>query len=524
MKKILLLTGLILMTLLSNNVYSQTKTPYEKKKEALSLQFMRDLGVSPALIKKYSDAGEIGALFFLGNISEKLNTERGLLLMLKYEQDLKKAKSLMNATDFKKEADKLAEKKRKEEEELAKRQAKEQEENLKQQEQERQRQLQREREEQEYAYNNSDYVAIKKDIKKEFDEWLTKGEFEKTEVYNDRIKNKDIVFDSICHSIINSALEEKYQDFRAEIELAQYDADNEKYPIKVTLDGKHFLDTLNIKLNDAQKFKEEMQYYGRVVLPKGEANWCLRENNLFPLKINLKNTIIEIKVPITKKYTLLNFSSNELNLANSVEELNYQFANYESKREKRLAEIKENQYKEAIKKADDNELNKEYLECLKNLKIAKSISNKDELNGRIISIQSKIDFIKNKYAEIEQAKNYISSNYQIQEFNSQKNLDLLIDKNKKAGTNFQSALQVLKSKYNLNDELLKFDLRNNEEKLIWSANEDKILSAYTEKVTALRTWLDFNNEVSRLINEKEIKTIKNTENPEELILKLTTKK
>jgi len=524
MKKILLLAGLILMTLLSNNVYSQTKTPYEKKKEALSLQFMRDLGVSPALIKKYSDAGEIGALFFLGNISEKLNTERGLLLMLKYEQDLKKAKSLMNATDFKKEADKLAEKKRKEEEELAKRQAKEQEENLKEQEQERQRQLQKEREEQEYAYNNSDYVAIKKDIKREFDEWLTKGEFEKTEVYNDRIKNKDIVFDSICHSIINSALEEKFHDFRAEIELAQYDADNEKYPIKVTLDGKHFLDTLNIKLNDAQKFKEEMQYYGRVVLPKGEANWCLRENNLFPLKINLKNTNIEIKVPITKKYTLLNFSSNELNLANSVEELKYQFADYESKREKRLAEIKENQYKEVIKKADDNELNKEYLECLKNLKTAKSISNKDELNGRIISIQSKIDFIKSKYAEIEQAKNYISSNYQIQELNSQKNLELLIDKNKKAGTNFQSALQVLKSKYNLNDELLKFDLSNNEKKLVWSTNEDKILSAYTEKVSALRTWLDFNNEVARLLNEKEIKTIKNTENPEELILKLTTKK
>lgn len=513
MKKILLLAGLILMTLFSNNVYSQTKTPYEKKKEALSLQFMRDLGVSPALIKKYSDAGEIGALFFLGNISEKLNTERGLLLMLKYEQDLKKAKSLMNATDFKKEADKLAEKKRKEEEELAK-----------EQEQERQRQLQREREEQEYAYNNSDYVAIKKDIKREFDEWLTKGEFEKTEIYNDRIKNKDIVFDSICHSIINSALEEKFHDFRTEIELAQYDADNEKYPIKVTLDGKHFLDTLNIKLNDAQKFKEEMQYYGRVVLPKGEANWCLRENNLFPLKINLKNTDIEIKVPITKKYTLLNFSSNELNLTNSVEELKYQFADYESKREKRLAEIKENQYKEAIKKADDNELNKEYLECLKNLKTAKSISNKDELNGRIISIQSKIDFIKNKFAEIEQAKKYISSNYQIQEFNSQKNLDLLIDKNKKAGTNFQLALQVLKSKYNLNDELLKYDLSNNEENLVWSTNEDKILSVYNEKVSALKTWLDFNNEVARLLNKKEIKTIKNTDNPEELILKLTIKK
>ena len=524
MKKILLLTGLILMTLISNEVYSQTKTPYEKKKEALSLQFMRDLGVSPALIKKYSDAGEIGAIFMLGNISEKLNTERGLLLMLKYEQDLKKANSLKNATDFKKEADKLAEKKRKEDEALAKRQAIEQEEQLKNQEIQRQRQLEKDKEEQEYAYNNSDYVAIKKDIKNDFDKWLTKGEFEKTEVYNDRIKNKDIIFDSICHSIINSALEEKLHNFRAEIELAQYDADNEKYPIKVTLDGKHFLDTLNIKLNDAQKFKEEMQYYGRIILPKGEANWCLRENNLFPLKIHLKNTDIEIKVPITKKYTLLNFSSTELNLTNSLEELKYQFAEYESKREKRFAEIKENQYKEAIRKAEDNELNKEYLECLKNLKIAKSISNKDELNGRIISIQSKIDFIKNKYAEIEQAKNYITSNYQIQENNSQKNLDLLIDKNKKAGTNFQSALQVLKSKYKLNDELLKYDLSNNEAILVWSTNEDKILSAYNEKVNALKTWLDFNNEVARLLNEKEIKTIKNTDNPEELILKLTTKK
>ena len=524
MRKLLILMSIILMTLFSNNAYSQTKTPYEKKKEALTLQLLKDLGVTPSLIKKYSDAGELGALLFLGNISQKILTERGLLLMSKYEQDLKKANSLKNATDFKKEANEIAEKKRKEEEELAKRLAMEQEEELRNQEIKQQLQLEREKEEREYAYNNSDYVAIIKDIKKEFDDWLTKGEFEKTEVYNDRIKNKDIVFDSICHSIINSALQAKSYSFRAEIELAPYDADKEIYPITLTLKDEQFLDTLNIKLSDAQKFKNEMQYYRRVVLPTGEENWCFLENYLFPLKINLKYSDIEIKIPITKKYSPLNISSAELNLTHDVEELKYQFADYESKRQKRLAEIKENHYQEAIRKADENEKNEKYVECLQNLKLAKSISYRAELDARIMSIQFKIDYIKYKYSEIEKAKKYITSNYQIQELKSQKNLDILIDKNKKAGTNYQSALNLIKSKYILNDELLKYDLSNDEKKMVWSTNNEKILSAYTEKVKILKTWIDFNNEVERLLNEKEIKTIKKTENPEELILKLTTEK
>lgn len=99
MKKLILLTSVVLLMLFCEIAYSQNvKTPYEKKREALKGRLFIDLGLPVSLINSTSNVSE-----FFDMLIYKMQTEKGMSLVVQYQQDLKKAESLKNATDLKKE-------------------------------------------------------------------------------------------------------------------------------------------------------------------------------------------------------------------------------------------------------------------------------------------------------------------------------------------------------------------------------------------------------------------------------------
>lgn len=279
---ILLFFGTLLLT---SNSIAQTKTPYQKKTEALSIQFFKDLGVSPATIKKYSDTGDLGALFLLGNISEKLQTENGMLTFLKYKQDVKNAEKLKNATDFKRDADKKAIEEKKKEAQLAK-----------QRDREEQREADEIERERKSKFERSDYVRIGNVIKEQFKEWAEKGEFEKTTDYESRLlKEGSNRFNTICFNAINERTKFFFQDDEdlysnnkwLSIRPKNYDADSELYHISIStrFDEEEILTgRLKVSVKDALNLKNEFSTYQQIVEPK---DWLFNNHNLIPSKVTL---------------------------------------------------------------------------------------------------------------------------------------------------------------------------------------------------------------------------------------------
>ncbi|HEY6144388.1 MAG TPA: hypothetical protein VIV55_13335 [Flavobacterium sp.] len=312
MKKLITLLLILGTLLISNSLLAQTKTPYEIKKGALALQFFKDLGINPSVIKKYSDTGEIGALFFLGNISQKLRTEKGALLMFKYEQDLKNIEKLKNATDYKKDEQKRLAEQRNKEVELKKQRELEDQEKEKKEKEQHQRDLANLEEQRQEDYKNSDYYKLSNEIKTEYDGWAIKGEFEKTADYESRINNEaKQMFSKICFQVVYDKIE-AYDStninvtyYYLTINLEEYDADKEQFNATLAEgNSQKFLAQANIyvPINEAQSFKKTIQqdYDHEVIYTVNATDWCFANNNLMPKKLTIKQGSNE-----DKTYTLI---------------------------------------------------------------------------------------------------------------------------------------------------------------------------------------------------------------------------
>lgn len=368
MKKLVTLLLILGSILIFNNLSAQTKTPYEKKKEALSVQFFKDLGVSPATIKKYVDAGEIGGIFLLGNISEKLNTEKGMLLLLKYNNDIKNAEKLKNATDFKRDEEKRLAEQRKKEAEQAK-----------QRERENQQELARQEEQRQRDFKNSDYYKLATDIKEEFEKWASKGEFEKTLDYDNRINNDaKQKFTNICFNKIYNKIgvyestynsERSNYDYPIKIDLGEYDADNEQFNATLTA-YRNYSDkdiantTIKVPMNEAKSFKESFSLYSYRLLVNTN-DWSFENHNFLPKKITIKKIKGE---NLEKSYTAITQTSANENIVFQSENLKIENLNatfnynqqapiiFENIRKKQL-EIEEQKRKELeLKKKQEDEI------------------------------------------------------------------------------------------------------------------------------------------------------------------------
>lgn len=511
-KNSITLICMFFLCFLTTTLNAQTKTAYEKRKEEISLQLFKNLGISLSEISRAKNIGGIEGLFMFNGIMKKLSTMEGLILMERYSTALKNAESLKTEVDFKKERLK------KEEEDKKKQLAQDA-----LDEKKRQEQLDKQKEEQEQRYNNSDYISIKKGIKAAFENWLKKGEFEKTELYKDRIINKNLAFDSICNKIITNQIDGQVSYFSAKVELLTYNADNEYYPIKIILKDKFILDTLKIKLDDAMELKERSQGSRIGSLLEGEENWCLIENYLFPLKIRINYLNKDIKVPYIEKYTLLNFTSNELNLTNyDQEELKYVSENYEAKRDRLIKEINTKKYNEIILTAEQSMSKGSYFKALKFYQKASHFEQNPELLIKIANLKEKTKTIEKKYNEMHQIEYFIKSNYQVQITKSQELGLILVDKNKKANANFNSIISMIQSKYKATDNTVNIIIDKESDNWIWTSNEEKTYSTLIEKEKIIRTWLEFNKAVFSLIENKELKILKSEENPELVLQKVLT--
>ncbi|MBP6091009.1 MAG: hypothetical protein KA521_07105 [Crocinitomicaceae bacterium] len=254
-------------------------------------------------------------------------------------------------------------------------------------------------EEKKQYFDNSDYVSIINDVSTKFDNWLKKGEFEKTEDFNNRLEFRQMIFDSICHKII---LEEIDHQMNPEIELGQYNPDKEYFPVVISYRKLNFKDTININIADAEKFKNQTQSYS-IIFSEKEQDWTIIDYYFSPLRMYVKNVgdkpLIEIIVPYDTPHSPLNLSTKEMKLSYyNFEELNYQFDKYEQKRAQFLKEKKLKDFQNSVKKAEDFEKSGNLQESLKFYKNALVIDPNSS------SVQSKTTEITNKINEINRSK------------------------------------------------------------------------------------------------------------------------
>lgn len=307
-----------------NISYCQQKTVYEKKVEELSLQLFKKLGVSQTQINKAKEMGEIEAMFMVGEIMQKFNTIEGLVLLERFNNEIKKAESLKTEVDFKK--DKI-----KKQKEIALKEAIDQESN-------KQKLL--------TEFNNSDYSKISKNIKFEFEKWLTKNEYEKQENFLKRVKeNCRKSFDSICNSILLKEISNNIEYNNLTLEVGEYNADKEYFKIIIKIFNTQIDESLNVKLVDAKEFKEnstDRNYRRKVIIISNSLNqWCFNNNQLIPtvFDFNIHNKDLydtnyvkdlskDISTKLTNKKALV-FNTIELNIKyENFEELNFDFNAY----------------------------------------------------------------------------------------------------------------------------------------------------------------------------------------------------
>jgi len=97
MKKLTLITSTLLVVLSFCSYAQDKKTPYTEKKEALRFKLFSDLGFPLSLVSSTSNVGE-----FFDAFMYKVKDERGIALLVKYQQDLKAAESLKNTSEIRK--------------------------------------------------------------------------------------------------------------------------------------------------------------------------------------------------------------------------------------------------------------------------------------------------------------------------------------------------------------------------------------------------------------------------------------
>ncbi|MCB6089645.1 energy transducer TonB [Flavobacterium psychrophilum] len=320
-KKALLTLTFILFVNLS---FSQQKTVYEKKVEGLTLQLLKQFGVSQTQLNKAKEMGEIESLFLFSDIANKMNTIEGLVLMEKYGKEIKKAEALKTEIDLKK--DKI-----KKDKQIALQKAEEQ-------------KIKNKTEAEEYK--NSDYYKISKLIKSEFENWLSKSEFEKQENYKKRLtENSKKSFDSICHKILLNEISRVENYNNLNLEVGEYNAENEKFKIKIKIFKTEINETLEVKSADAKEFKENSisRSYKRsaIIISKTSNQWCFNNNDLIPtvFDFNIYNKVTyekdfvkdatkDISNKLINRKPLV-FNTNELNIKNeNFEELNFNFNTY----------------------------------------------------------------------------------------------------------------------------------------------------------------------------------------------------
>lgn len=320
---------------------SQNQSIYQKKMISIKIQMLKDMGIKQSTIDKYSSTYEnlnklTESVFADANYVYSLDYKYGkgyfLSLVFKYSLLEKEAEKYMNKDEIRK----VNERKEKEIQEQKKQKAikdAELEEQRKKEIQEKEIEEAKEKERLKLEkYNNSDYNHMKQQITKKFDEWLKKGEFEKTSEYNNRVQfGKHEFFKTIVTEAINNSIKNKLNNetlnneayFLMSWKLLNYDADNENFKIAFRYDGGedkfYWVDSLNVHIKDAESFKAR---FHRFELTISSNDVGMYNNYWIPKKLILvdenRNTIttFKVQIPINNESNFI-FSAQELGFEDS---------------------------------------------------------------------------------------------------------------------------------------------------------------------------------------------------------------
>lgn len=265
-----------------------TKTAYQKRMEQIDKEMAQKFG--------YSEPNDIVALEILNGMAEYMkgqNTSRAKIYSW-YINEQEKAKKLKTQADFdreKREQDAaLAQKKEAE----AKRAAKMEELRLK----------------------YTDYYEVIDEIKKDFEKWCQKGEFESSTAYEERLKSKS---ESQFYNICSDNITTRYKRLSIRGELQQYNADNQYFPVKIYFNPGSYQEERYFNLNipvsgeNAPEFKNN--YKKDAWHPKCDiGNLVFVDNYLVLKKISYSGK--EYELPL-EKYTEVKFAFKDLGIQNS---------------------------------------------------------------------------------------------------------------------------------------------------------------------------------------------------------------
>lgn len=511
-------------------VLCQTKTPYQKKQNQIMTEMCKAIGVNNSLIQmaiNLNDWDIVKTSQDLAFKSRMMDKNELLIIIFATDKKLKDAEKLKNDIDFKRDAEKKAK-----------------EVNTKKiEEQKKQKQIQiiedrKIEEEKNNLYEKSDYFQIINQIKTNFSKWLLKGEFEKSEEYNIRLENREIIFLDFCNEAVLKQIERK-SEFQSEddyyenknnlensFELFEYNADKEYFPFKWTYKNITFSDSIFVPLKDAPDFKKETNYKN-IHLSNKRSDYCLIENYIYSRKILIDNLNDKNKIEISLDFNInpkrIEFNTNDIQLKNYVfETLKFDFEGYKSLKSEIL-----------IKNAEKIENTGNYQEALK-------------LYVNILEFDKNSKLAKYKISQITESINEINRAEFINNAETLYNNGLLSQSREKyiEAIRIRSSEDINKIIFEIDKIITESDIKNNEilnaHNINSSNNEISVSSKIITDLVNIRKiygikykscidainlelnskWLKLNDDYNLFIknNNKEIWTIKNQELLEKLIL------
>lgn len=162
----------------------------------------------------------------------------------------------------------------------------------------------------EEKYKNSDYYIITESIKKRFEQWSKKGEFESTTSYDERIKKQSVDnFYMICSDEVSTYISK----FNIDAQLQPYDADNQYFPVKIFFfHSRESYGTISIPvpIGEASDFKSKYSNYF------GEGNvddLVFVENNFAFTKVSYEGREFNVQIKNSKEVT---FAFKDLGIQN----------------------------------------------------------------------------------------------------------------------------------------------------------------------------------------------------------------
>jgi hypothetical protein len=355
--KYLIFIQFLLFISISHKCFSQQKTLYEKKKEEISIKYLKKIGVSSDEINRVKDSDTSGFLLsiFIGQkIQEYQLTNPNLsdlmIMMNEMKKELVEAEKLKNDVDFEKERIIKLKKEQREiqtQKEIEDRKRKEDSLRL---EKEKIEKIEIENKNKIDFIKSTQLYILKTNVKRDFEKWIIRGEFENKQEYENRISLKKSILDSILFNNLLQLMNlTDYPLSNVEeyiITLSKYDIDNQNYPFVLlgvfntyetiyTKEIKQGIrDTLFINALQAKKIKELQSYKANTdsenisltlnpefissqsvnVSPNLDEWMVSPKGHFFPKTIYFPD---DYKHQINRDFVLLSdlkFTSNELNL------------------------------------------------------------------------------------------------------------------------------------------------------------------------------------------------------------------